>query len=116
MSADPQLRQTVGGVPYLIFSLAVPFPNFGRFEDKEEVCWPEFEVWGTAAENIARNAKKGTQMYIKSHLKEYVKEYEVVETQSESLATETDVTTTKQRRIRRFRVDFFLILPRRNND
>lgn len=97
MGADPELRKTAGGISYVIFKMAVDVPKRGRLEE-DSVAWPEFEVWGSAADHIALYCQKGTRLFVKSFIKEYVKK-----------TTDQDGKEIN-RHIKRFRVENFVIL------
>ena len=78
MASDPILRKTEGGINYCVFTLAVNSPKLGRLCDEKtnDVSWPSFEIWGSAAEYLCEHATKGTKLYIEAIYKQYTKVYE----------------------------------------
>lgn len=68
---DLELKKTDKGVSFVNFKLAVS----KKYERKdgtktEDVTFPEFEAWDSAAEFIVNNCTKGTRLIVESSLKE----------------------------------------------
>jgi single-strand DNA-binding protein len=70
LTRDPELRVTPKGTAIGQFALAVNRKWKDGENEKEEVCFLDFEVWGKSAEAIAKYVSKGQQIYIEARAKQ----------------------------------------------
>ena len=72
LTRDPVLRKTTKGNSVLGFTLAASkskkAPNTG--EVKTDVIYLDVQAWGSAADEIAAKAKKGTPLLVEGRLKQ----------------------------------------------
>lgn len=77
LGADPELRQSSGGKPYVSISLATHRRiQKETGERKAETQWHRVMVWGRTAEVVATHCTKGTPILLEGHMTSYKKEVE----------------------------------------
>jgi single-strand DNA-binding protein len=69
IGADPELRYSAGGSPFLRFNVAVSHRTRtpeGEWQDKTE--WLRVTVFGQRADSLAQYLKKGSRIYVSGRL------------------------------------------------
>jgi single-strand DNA-binding protein len=69
LGADPEVRQTPGGVPVANFSVATSEAwNDGQGHRQERTDWHRIVAWGKLAEVCAKFLVKGRQVFVEGRL------------------------------------------------
>jgi len=69
LTRDPELRSTPSGKQVAKSGVATNHRYGSGEAAKDEVCFIDFEVWGAAAESLAKRAHKGDAILIEGRLK-----------------------------------------------
>jgi single-strand DNA-binding protein len=67
---NPELRYTTQGNAVTNISLGVNDPYVVNGEKKQETTFVDVQVWGSAAENLSKLAKKGQQLFVAGALRQ----------------------------------------------
>lgn len=64
LTRDPEFRQTTGGMGVVNFGIAVNH----KYKDKEEVCFLDCKAFGSTADFISRDCRKGDAVFVSGRL------------------------------------------------
>ena len=72
LTKNPEIRHTANGTPVANASLGVNESYVVNGEKKQSSSFIDVQIWGAAAENLSKLAKKGQQLFVSGALRQDV--------------------------------------------